>query len=176
MSGVLVNPSGTSAIHRISLWEGETQVTEPPQVRSERVDFGPDAEAPEAPDIGVAIALAGKPANFGAGKPILLHGSFSADMALVRLCREGVSASILVTLIRTDRPWGKTLRLVTPKSDVARPEPPVEPGRDSSHYREGGQFKVDIAKFFAIPAEPGKYQVEAIVGRHHSQRLDFEVQ
>ncbi len=152
-------------------------MTQPAQARSEKVDFGPDPQAPEAPDVGVAISLLAKSkvAAFSLGQPIMLHGSFQADIALIRLCREGLSSSILVTLLRTDQPWGKTLRLVTPQTASTKPEPPQEPGRDYTHYRQGGQFKVDLVRLFGIPKEPGKYQVEAILGPHHSQRLEFEV-
>ena len=151
-------------------------MTQTPQSKSVKVDFGSDSEAPEQPDVGIAITLRAKtkPATFAAGQAVLLHGSYNADIPLIRLCREGLAASILVTLLRTDRPWGATLRLATPQAIVERPAPPQD-SKDRPHYREGGQFKVDLVKFFDIPSEPGKYQVEAILGRYHPERLDFEV-
>jgi len=150
---------------------------ETPQVSSGAVDFDHDPQAPEAPDVGIAISLAttAKIATFSRHQPIVLHGSYKADMALIRLCREGLSASILVTLVRTDKPWGRTTRLVTPKTPVTVPPPPDSGDRPQLYYREGGWFTFDLAKFFAIPPEPGKYQVEVILGPYHSQRLDFEV-
>lgn len=152
-------------------------MTQPLPVKGERVDFGADPLAPEPPDVGIAISLlaGAKPAVFPLAQPVVLHGSFQADFALLKLCREGLSASILVTVIRTDQPWGKTLRLVTPQAAVVKPEPTQEPGRDYTHYRQGGQFNFDLAKFFNIPKEPGKYQVEAVMGAYHSQRLEFEL-
>ena len=46
-------------------------------------------------------------------------------------------------------------------------QPLDDSGDGQQHYREGGWFKFDLAKFFEIPTEPGKYQVEAILGPYH---------
>jgi hypothetical protein len=152
-------------------------VLETTMKRKGLVDFGADRDAPEAPDIGIAISLGpgSPPGRFAQDQPVILHGAYSADLNMVRLCREGLAASVLLTLIRTDRPWGETARLVVPQTVIRRPEPPAD-AKYGENFRQGGQFKVDLVRFFGLPKEPGRYQVEAVLTSYHSSRLDFEIQ
>lgn len=139
------------------------------------VDYGPNPAAPKAPDVGIAIALDGPaPARFGAGAGIPLSGSYKADEALLKQCDRNPATSILLTLIRTDKVFGTTVRLVTPNNSVQIPEPPAGRPADDS-YREGGQFQMDLQRYFKLPAEPAKYTIEAVLGPHFSKRLAFEV-
>jgi hypothetical protein len=156
--------------------ESEAKVSEQNTEKIGLVDFGADKDAPKAPDIGIAISLGeGRPPKtFALNQPIILHGAYSADMKMIRACKEGLAPSILLTLIRTDRPWGQTARLVNPSAAVQAPESPAD-ANYGDNFREGGQFNVDLTRFFSIPKEPGQYQVEAVLTSYHSSRLDFEV-
>lgn len=144
--------------------------------RNRLVDFGADDEAPEPPGVGMAISLGPDDSGgrFRAGQPVVLHGAYRADMDLIRRCREDLAASILLTLIRTDRPWGVTARLVTPRVYVEQPPMPPDAG-NRENYRRSGQFKVDLVSFFELPAEAGSYVVEAVVGAYFSPRLTFQI-
>lgn len=146
---------------------------EPVKTRKAAVDFGANEKAPEPPDVGIALALDGG-GKYKAGAPVTVHGSYRADQDLIRMCREGLAASILITIVRIDKPWGETARLVPPKVVVQRPTSP-EHAPDPT-YREAGQFRFDLRVFFDLPAEPGRYRVEAALGPYHSERVQFEVE
>lgn len=156
--------------------KGGTVLLDTIDQRNALVDFSENPKAPKPPGIGIAISLDqdGSPAQFQIGKPAVLHGAYSADMDLSRLCREGVAESIMISIIRVDKPWGETIRLFTPKAIVKRPQIPANTPYDES-YRIKGQFKVDLAKFFNLPDEPGRYKVDATIGPYHSERLDLEI-
>jgi hypothetical protein len=153
--------------------EGEVRMIEP---RNSLVDFREDKDAPKPPDVGIAIALlpASKPLKFSVGQPIVLHGAYQADLNLIRLCPAGMSGSVMMTLIRTDRPWGETARLITPQ--MAPSLDRVPKGTDDPTYREVEQFRVDLVKFFRLPKEPGKYSIEAALGPHFSGRISFAIE
>lgn len=138
------------------------------------VNFGADPLAPEPPSIGIAISFekSHAPSVFRLGQNVELHGAYRADLDLIRLCRQGLTSSILVTVYRVDRPWGETGRLNVSKAPMDAPAPPE--GYDTT-YRESGQFRVDLVKFFNLPAEPAKYLVEAVIGPYVSERIAFEV-
>ena len=144
--------------------------------RNELVSLDSDAQAPPPPGIGVSISLGQQinPAIFRKGQPVILHGSFNADMDLIKICRQGVENSILLTIIATDRPWGQTTRLIEPQ--ILSERPPIN--KDTPYdptYREGGQFKVDLVKFFNLPETEGKYTISASVGPYFSTPLDFDI-
>src|SRR5208282_2774610 len=137
----------------IAASHGEIGLTQQAHAESSLVDFGADAQAPQPPDVGVAITLPAEPKvpTFSPGQPIILHGSYRADLPLIRLFHEDLAASLLVTLIRTDTPWGETTRLVHSSALVTRPSPPESMNSSAySSYREGGQFKFDLVKFFKL--------------------------
>jgi hypothetical protein len=140
------------------------------------VDFGEDKLAPEPPGVGIAVSFGGatERLKLDVGKPVVLHGAYQADQDLISLCTEGLAASILITVLRFDKPWGETARLVPPKVTIQRP--PIPAGSYDPSYREGGQFQLDLIRFFRIPAEPGRYSVEASIGPYHSKRLEFELE
>lgn len=143
--------------------------------RNQFVDYTTNDQAPEPPPIGIAIRFATpvNPAQFRAGEPVLLHGAYQADMNLLRLCKQGLVNCIMLTIHRADQPWGETVVLRASKIGVPVPEPadvPYDPA-----YRTGGQFHVDLAKFFSLKPEPGRYLIEAVIGPYVSQRLDFEI-
>jgi hypothetical protein len=144
--------------------------------RNELVSLDSNALAPPPPGIGVSISLGQQinPALFRKGQPVVLHGSFNADMDLIKICRQGVENSILLTIIATDRPWGQTTRLIEPQ--ILSERPPID--KDTPYdptYREGGQFKVDLVKFFNLPENEGKYTISASVGPYFSTPLDFDI-
>jgi hypothetical protein len=144
--------------------------------RNELVSLDSNAQAPPPPGIGVSISLGQEinPAIFKKGQPVILHGSFNADMDLIKICRQGVENSILLTLIATDRPWGETTRLIEPQIQSERPPIDKDTPYDPT-YREGGQFKVDLVKFFNLPETEGKYTISASVGPYFSTPLDFDI-
>jgi len=146
------------------------------KIRMSAVDFGEDPLAPAPPGIGIALSFAGaiERPKFKVGGPVALHGAYQADQDLIQLCTEGLAASILVTLLRVDKPWGETARLVPPKVPMQRPKTPA--GSYDPSYREGGQFQFDLIRFFRMPPEPGRYSVEAIIGPYHSRRLEFAIE
>ena len=146
-----------------------------PMQRNKLVDFNENKDTPVPPGIGVAIRLASQPGQtrFPIGTPVFLHGAYSADESLIRQCSEGLTASILLTLIRTDKVWGETARLISPEAKVHRPMSDTPP---SLSYRERGQFKVDLVKFFELPAERGQYRIEASFGPYTSERLRFSIE
>jgi len=144
--------------------------------RNSLVDLGEDKDAPEPPDVGIAIAVlpAAKPLKFTLGQPIVLHGAYQADLELIRLCRAGMSNSVMLTLIRIDRPGGETARLITPQ--MAPSADRVPKTLTDPTYREIEQFRVDLVKFFRLPKEPGKYTIEASLGPYFSGRISFAIE
>jgi hypothetical protein len=153
--------------------KGEKRMIENPG-KSSLVNFGSNPLAPAPPSIGVAVAFGNghEPAVFHLGDAIELHGAYQADLDLIRLCSQGLTSSIMVTVYRVDRPWGETGRLNVSKAPSEGPPPA---GGYDSTYRESGQFHVDLVKFFGLPPEPAKYFVEAVIGPYVSHRISFEV-
>lgn len=146
--------------------------------RNQLVDFGENPQAPEPPDIGVAIKLVSDTesagAGFLAGHPIVLTGSYRVDGKLYRECEQNPAAAITITLTRQDRPFVQKVPLYSPKSKVTPPGGETAPVYGEG-YRVGGQFRLDLRLFFGLPDEPGKYTVLAELGGHQSRELSFEV-
>jgi hypothetical protein len=143
--------------------------------RNQLVSFEANPEAPASPEIGIALAI-GKntSAVIPLGKVIILNGSFSADGALLLASENNLAASIHLSLARLDKPSVDTARLITPTVVFKSPNdtnPPVY----SKSYRERGQFKVDLSQFFQIPAEAGKYAIQATLGTYKSESISFEI-
>lgn len=168
---------GPRAVAQGTRSEDEAKMGETNKKRIGLVDFGADSDAPQAPPIGIAISLGSgpPPKRFSANQPIVLHGSYNADVKMIRACRNGIPESILLTIVRTDRPWGETAKLVNPQSVINKPTVPDD-ANYGDNFREGGQFKLDLANFFDLPKEPGQYQIEAVLTSYHSVRIDFEIQ
>ena len=143
--------------------------------RNSLVNLGEDKDSPKPPDIGIALALisASKPPSFAIGQPVVLHGAYQADLDLIRLCRAGMSGSVMITLIRTDRPWGETARLITPQMAPSMDRVPNNVSDPS--YREIEQFRFDLVKFFRLPKEPATYSVQASIGSYFSERIAFSI-
>ncbi|HUT32404.1 MAG TPA: hypothetical protein VNE39_02900 [Planctomycetota bacterium] len=142
--------------------------------RNALVDMGENPNAPQPPGKGVAIRFAfDAEARFKPGEPLLLHGAFQADRAMLERAGGTVASLVFLTLLRSDKPYGSTLRLIVPPSERGRPAsfPPNLLG----DYREGGTFKVDLAKFFELPAEPGSYTVLASMAGHLSDPIEFDI-
>ncbi len=136
-------------------------------------------EVPDSPPLeepGVAIALAGgAPGPFEPGKPIVLHGACGATGAVLHRTRGRALAAVLLVLVRRDKPVGR-MRPVLDVSSLAprppRPEPTDE-ARDA--LLELSYFNLDLADFFRLPAEPGRYWVMAALADWVSDRLPFEI-
>lgn len=141
--------------------------------RNELVTFGGNPSAPAPPDIGVAIRIDREPAHYPQGSAVLLHGSYRADGALLKRYRWSIPEAITLTLTNTADRAERTLPLFVPTSEDAAPrkEEPVA-GPD---YRQRGQFRVDLRRFFEIPDAPGRYTVRAALGEHASETLWFEI-
>ena len=141
--------------------------------RNRLVTYAENPDAPPAPTLGVAIrfAIEGEP-RFKLGENILLHGVFRADGAMIKGSDGEPKSFVFLTLIRGDRPYGQTIQLYSPTVRGAAPPEGPAMGPD---YREGAGFKVNLVKFFGLPAEPGSFTVQASIGTHFSDRLEFEV-
>ncbi|MBZ5637775.1 MAG: hypothetical protein LAO51_03350 [Acidobacteriia bacterium] len=146
--------------------------------RNQLVDFGANPDAPEPPDIGIAIALV--PESQGSGtayhvdRPIVLAGSYRVDGKLFQEYEQNPAAAIKLTLTRKDKPGVESVPLYSPKSKIA-PRGGGTPPVYGEGYRVGGQFKVDLRLFFGLPGEPGTYVVVASLGLRPSQELSFEI-
>jgi hypothetical protein len=145
------------------------------QGRNSSVDFGDDPKAPEPPDVGIEIGFdPGGATRFPVGEAVMLHGAYRVDAPLLRQCKGNPGTGILLTIIRTDKPFGKTTKLVTPTVEVELP-PVEDAGVPDRTFRQKGQFRFDLARFFELDDEPGRYTIEAVIGPHFSHRLSFEL-
>jgi len=144
--------------------------------RNQYVDFSRNPLAPEAHSVGVAIGFGKKtePYRFQLGQSVHLYGSFLADLELLRICKDGIQPALLIRIVRADQPWGETAPLLASKIATGTP-PPVEGAMHDPTYREGGNFSVELVKFFSLPPEPARYFVDVVVGPHFSPRLAFEL-
>ena len=170
------DPNKTILDNTITTNEGVYHMAFMIEEKNQLVDFGQNPDAPKAPDVGIAITFAqvapNTVARFSASGPVVLHGAYQADGAVLRHCEDNPGAAIYVTVIRVDKPFGRTDRLVTPVTESSKP-PALRPYPES--YREGGQFRVDIKAFFELPSEPGQYTVEAALSGYFSGHLTFEL-
>lgn len=140
-----------------------------PEERNLLVDFGEIPDPPEPPDVGIAIRLDSP--TIKPSKPVFLSGSFSADGALLTLCKGDISFSISLTLVRVDKLKSTTLPLAVPT--IASEPPPA--GEYGPYFRRGGQFRLDLREFFEIPDEPGIYTIEASLKSYSSGPKHFTV-
>jgi len=147
-----------------------------PGDRNRHVEVRDDDNAPEAPDVGVAIQFGvNVDPEFPVGKPIHLYGTAQGDNALLKLCGGQLTTAVLLTLIRTDKTAGETAVLMqSDRRPGAGPEPDADVTQDED-YREAVSFRVDLAAFFDLPKEPGTYTIEAAIGPHFSGREELEI-
>ena len=157
----------------LSAPKGDPKMPLMPEDRNRLVVYAEDPEAPPAPSLGVAIRFAAEgEASFKVGEHTFLYGSFRADRTLIQASGGEPKSFVFLTLIRTDKPYGQTLQLYTPTVRVAAPPDDPAPGPD---YREGASFRVDLVKLFDLPDEPGRFTIQASIGPHFSDRLEFEI-
>lgn len=172
------DPNKTILDKTITINEGVSPMALMTEERNQLVDFGENSDAPEAPDIGIVIGFGPvAPATvprFRVGAPILLHGAYRANGALLLQCNSEPATAILIILTRRDKPVIESARLVTPTAVIKSPSA-LSPPTYSEDYRSSVQFKVDLKKFFEIPDERGKYWVMLALGDYVSERLLFEV-
>jgi len=155
------------------LSKGDIKMPLMPEDRNSLVVYGEDPEAPPAPTLGVAIRFAAEgEMRVATGEPAVLHGVFRADPAILRGSAGLAKSAVFLTVLRVDKPFGQTTPLFTP---TVRPAPPMGGMDVGPDYREGATFRVDLAKFFSLPAEPGRYTVQACLGGHFSDRLEFSI-
>jgi hypothetical protein len=144
-----------------------------PEDRNSLVVYAESPEAPPPPTLGVAIRFAAEgPMRAKAGDPVTLHGVYRADRTLIRNSGGMAQSFVFLTVLRADKPFGCTSPLFAATVRTMAPAGGMEVGPD---YREGNSFRLDLASFFDLPAEPGSYTVQACLGGHFSDRLEFDV-
>ncbi len=153
-----------------SAMEGKNMEKQPEE-QNLLVDFGKTPEAPEPPDIGIALRV--WPAQVKEGEPVFLAGSYSADGPLIILCKQNLAACVRLTLVRLGigSIFQVTRPLITPNAKVN----PPPPGEYSQYYRLGGQFKLDIVAFFDLPKTPAVYTITGTLGTYTSGPHTFTV-
>jgi hypothetical protein len=130
--------------------------------------------SPPIDQVGVTIGIDRGHEVFQPGTPIVLRGALLADARLIDLLPEEVSASVMLTILRTDAPDGATLRLISPephKVAAVRPQGATPPTVTTS-----GTFNVDLRAFFGLAAETGSYTVQATIGPYFSSRVTFRIE
>jgi hypothetical protein len=162
MTAIVIGP--------VVLQEGNA-VKRQPEKQNELVDFEETPEAPEPPDIGIAVRV--WPAQVEPGKPVFLAGSYSADCALLAQCQQHLAACVILTLVRIDgdKLFKVSLPLVTPTVKIT--PPPL--GDYDPYYREEEQFKLDLITFFDLPKKGAAYTIEATLGSYSSGQHTFRV-
>ena len=136
-----------------------------------KMDLDPDA--PEVQGAGIEITLGeGERPRFPLGEPVVLRGTIQADAKLLAQVPGDIASGVFLTIIRADKPFGRTLQLIVPT--VYIPKPPVSQEGDDD-YLETTNFQVDLVEFFELPREPASYSVQAALGPYFSERLEFEI-
>jgi len=141
-----------------------------PEEQNLLVDFGESPDAPEYPDIGIAVRV--WPTEAKPGEPIFLAGAYSADGVLVTECQQNLAACVVLTVTQLGKhPVTTRLPLIQPIV-VTSPPPPGDFG---PYYREGAQFRLNLTEFFNLAATPTEYTVEASLGKFTSESYFFSV-
>jgi hypothetical protein len=142
-----------------------------PEEQNQLVDFEETPDAPEPPDIGIAVRI--WPTQAEIGKPVFLAGSYSADCALLEQCQQDLASSVILTLVRTDgrRPFKVSLPLTTPIIKIT--PPPL--GNHDPYYRVEEQFKLDLVGFFDLPKRRAAYVLVVTLGSYSSGPHAFRV-
>jgi hypothetical protein len=142
-----------------------------PEEQNLLVSFEETPEAPDPPDIGIAIRV--WPAQIKPGNPVFLAGSYSADCALIEQCQQDLPSCVVLTLLRTD--GKRLLRTSVPLiSPIVKTKPPPL-GANDPYYRVSEQFRLDIIAFFELPRTPAAYTIEATLGTYSSGQHVFRV-
>ena len=136
-------------------------------------------EVPESPPLeepGVAIAFGPRaPGPFRPGTPIVLHGACGATGAVLHRSRGRALSAVLLVLVRRDKPAGRMRPVLDTSNLVPRPPRPEPADEERDALLELSYFNLDLAQFFRLPEEPGRYWVMAALAEWVSQRLPFEI-
>lgn len=154
------------------LWAQEgNAVNRSPEEQNQLVDFEETPEAPEAPDIGIAVRV--WPTQVEIGKPVFLAGSYSADGALLAQCQQNLAACVTLKLVQIEgvKLLKVSLPLVTPIVKIT--PPPL--GKYDPYYRVEEQFKLNLITFFDLPKKRAVYSIEATLGSYSSGQHIFYV-
>lgn len=141
--------------------------------RNALVKMQQDPDAPEVRGPGVEITLGGEERpRFPLGEPVTLRATIQADVKLLAQVPGDIASGAFLTIIRLDKPFGRTAQLIVPTVLIPKPPPSEEAGGD---YLETTNFQVDLVKFFELPQEPGSYSIQAALGPYFSDRLEFDI-
>ncbi|MCJ7602702.1 MAG: hypothetical protein MUO63_14535 [Desulfobulbaceae bacterium] len=163
MTAIAIGPVPTAQ-------EGNT-VNRQIEEQNQLVDFEETPEAPEPPDIGIAVRV--WPTQVEPGKPVFMAGSYSADGALLNQCQQNLAACVVLTLVRIegDKLFKTSLPLITLTVE-RKPPPPRDYG---PYYRVEEQFKLDLITFFDLPKKRAAYSIEVALGSYSSGQHTFRV-
>ncbi len=142
--------------------------------RNGLIDLDADPSGPTPPDLGVAIRLDRDPPHYPQRSAVILHGAYRADGALLERFRWSAGGAITLTLKHTGTLAEMRLRLLTRTGGLTSPNDAEAPAVGPD-YRQRGQFRVDLRRFFEIPDHPGRYTVRAALDEHTSETLWFEI-
>ena len=143
-----------------------------PEEQNQLVGFDETPATPPRPDVGINIDVAPRQAK--PDEPIILSAAYNADGALLSSCPSDLAACITLQVVEiADRPdrFDQTLPLQLQLDDIM----PPSPGEYGPHYREGGQFQLDLKAFFDLPAQPAQYSVTVSIGPYRTVPEAFEV-
>ena len=136
-----------------------------------KMEEDPDAPELQGPGVEITLGEAERP-RFPLGQPVVLRGTIQADPALLRRIPGDAASGVFLTIIRTDKPFGRTAQLIVPTVYIPKPPPSEEADSD---YLETTNFQVDLVEFFELPREPASYSIQAAIGPYFSERLEFDL-
>jgi hypothetical protein len=143
-----------------------------PEEQNQLVSFEETPDTPPLPDIGINIRVA--PPQAKAGEPVILSAAYNADGDLLRRCQSALGSCIKMRVVEIgDDParFDRTLPLLIPLDDIM----PPPAGEYGPHYREGGQFQLDIRTFFELPAHHSRYSITVSIGPYRTGPEPFEI-
>jgi hypothetical protein len=147
-----------------------------PVKRSHLVDWSSDPNPPKPPDIGITIHLnpAAAGDSYRSSEPIVLRGAFRANGVLLKKTNYKPRNAIFVVLTNESSGQVITLPLVVSKALVVSPNETEQP-TVSDTFRQGGQFLLDLRKFFELADAPARYRVQAKIDSYLSEELRFSL-